>query len=38
MKNSLILNKKDEDLLPATLSKEIMTDLLRGKLGLTGLL
>jgi beta-N-acetylhexosaminidase len=27
---------KDEDLLPATLSKEIMTDLLRGKLGFNG--
>jgi beta-N-acetylhexosaminidase len=29
-------NKKDEDLLPATLSKEITTDLLRGKLGFNG--
>lgn len=28
---------KDEDLLPATLSKEILTDLLRGKLGFNGL-
>ena len=27
---------KDEDLLPATLSKEITTDLLRGKLGFNG--
>jgi len=27
---------KDEDLLPATLSKELMTDLLRGKLGFNG--
>ena len=29
-------DKKDEDLLPATLSKEITTDLLRGKLGFNG--
>ena len=29
-------DKKDEDLLPATLSKELMTDLLRGKLGFNG--
>lgn len=29
-------NKKDEDLLPATLSKELITDLLRGKLGFNG--
>ncbi|HBL6612493.1 TPA: glycoside hydrolase family 3 protein, partial [Enterococcus faecium] len=28
---------KDEDLLPATLSKELITDLLRGKLGFNGL-
>ncbi|WP_462406139.1 glycoside hydrolase family 3 protein [Gracilibacillus sp. Marseille-QA3620] len=28
--------KKDEDLMPATLSKEITTDLLRGKLGFNG--
>lgn len=28
---------KEEDLLPATLSKEILTDLLRGKLGFNGL-
>ena len=35
MQNSLTL-KKDEDLLPATLSKEIITDLLRGKLGFNG--
>ena len=27
---------KDEELLPATLSKEITTDLLRGKLGFNG--
>lgn len=30
-------NKKDEDLMPATLSKELITDLLRGKLGFNGL-
>ena len=36
MKDILILNVKDEDLLPATLSKELMTDLLRGKLGFNG--
>ena len=29
-------DKKDEELLPATLSKELMTDLLRGKLGFNG--
>lgn len=29
-------NKKDEDLLPASLSKELITDLLRGKLGFNG--
>ncbi|HAP8477904.1 TPA: beta-hexosaminidase, partial [Enterococcus faecium] len=31
------LDLKDEDLLPATLSKELITDLLRGKLGFNGL-
>lgn len=31
-------NCKDEDLLPATLSKEILGDLLRGKLGFNGLI
>jgi len=31
-------NTKDEDLLPATVSKEIITDLLRGKLGFNGLI
>lgn len=30
-------NAKDEDILPATISKEITTDLLRGKLGFNGL-
>lgn len=30
-------NLKDEDLLPATLSKELITDLLRGQLGFNGL-
>ena len=36
MKDILIQSVKDEDLLPATLSKEITTDLLRGKLGFNG--
>ncbi len=31
-------NIRDEDILPATLSKEIMGDLLRGKLGFNGLI
>ncbi len=30
-------NTKDEELLPATVSKELVTDLLRGKLGFNGL-
>lgn len=29
---------KDEDILPATLSKELLTDLLRGKLGFNGMI
>lgn len=31
-------NKKDEELLPASLSKEILTDLLRGQLGFNGVI
>lgn len=31
-------NKKDEDLLPASLSKELLTDLLRGQLGFNGVI